>query len=115
MKQVISLPRTIPCSNCTGNTQLEFDRIDVGLEDGKVMHLSAVPYYQCTECDHRQMEPLSKERLGEGIEAFLAETPGTGADVIVSLHWREVIALDLAGEPQASERLYEVEWEWMLL
>lgn len=110
LKQVISLPRTLPCLNCTGRTHLEFDRIDVGLDGGTVVHLSAVPYYQCTECDHRQMEPLSKERLGEGIELFLAETPHAGADVTIALQWREVIALDLDGAAEASERLYEVEW-----
>lgn len=110
MKQLISLPRTVACANCTGRTLLEFDQVDVGLEGGTVIHLSSVPYFQCQECDHRQMLPESQDRLGEGLEALLGEAGALGPEVTVMLQWRELFSFDLAGPGQAGDRSYEVEW-----
>lgn len=110
MKQIMSLPRTVPCDNCSGRTVLEFDRIDVGLEAGGVMHLSSVPYYQCRECDHRQMLSETRERLSEGIERFLAQEKLPANEVDVMLTWREMLSLNFSDSPQGQDRLYEVEW-----
>jgi hypothetical protein len=110
MKQMISLPRLAACANCSGRTVLEYDRIDVGAPGQVPAHLSAVPYFQCQECDHRQMDPVCQERLGEGLERYLAERGNPQGELWVMLHWREVLSLNFDLDGDSHTRLYEVEW-----
>lgn len=107
MKQMVSLPRTMKCDNCTGRTRLEYDRLDVGLGGGSLMHLSSVPYFQCQECDHRQMNQQLKDRMDQGIARFMEEARSDRQELFARLAWTEMLALDMGEE---SERLFEVEW-----
>jgi YgiT-type zinc finger domain-containing protein len=110
MRQVIVLPRKMACDNCRGRTKMEFDRVDVGLADGRILHLSAVPYFQCQECDHRQMDPACKMRLNDGLDPFVAEAGAGGRELFATLQWREVLALDTSDSGRQQDRLFEVEW-----
>lgn len=118
MKQTLRLPRLRACCNCGGRSLLEFDRLDVMLGAGVLLRFSSVPYHQCRECDHRDLEPRSRTLLeAEMAELERAFPPGSG-ELLVNVHWKEVLSLDLdlgdLGGPfrgSAQDRLFEVDWE----
>ncbi len=108
MKQMVGLPQQMACDNCSGRTRLEFDRLDVGLPGRRmVLHLTSVPYFQCRECDHRQMPEQAKERLDAGIDPFLAGVDPAKEELFVRLNWTELLSLE---HGEGHDRLYEVEW-----
>lgn len=116
MKQTLRLPRLRACSNCGGRSLLEFDRLDVMLAPGLLLRFSSVPYHQCRECDHRDLEPRARTLLEAEMAALERAFPPGSGEVLVDLHWKEVLSLDLdlgdlggGFRGAAQDRLFEVD------
>lgn len=116
MKQTLRLTRMRACSNCGGRSLLEFDRLDVMLAAGLLLRFSSVPYHQCQECDHRDLEPHARVMIEAEMAALERAFSERAGEVLVNLRWKEVFSVDLdlgdLGWPfrgYAPDRLFEVE------
>lgn len=118
LKHLVRLQRLRTCKNCGGRALLEFDQLRVAMPRGLMIRLSSVPFHQCRECDHREMEARTRGLLEPEMEAMgLALAPGT--ETVLTVNWREVLPLELdlgdLGGPLSNpggDRLFEVDWVW---